>query len=129
MSQTKREASREDRVEIQFLEGVLRRAPENISVLEALGNLCTKAGRIEDGLAVDLKLTALQPDNPHVWYNRACSESLSEKFDDALASLRRAFSLGYNDIPWLLRDDDLEPLRDDPRLQKILAEITAAPSS
>jgi len=114
---------REQRVEIQFLEGVLRRCPGHEPAMEALGHLYTKAGRYEDGLQMDLEMTRRQPDDPEHWYNLACSFALVKLPHDAIGALDRAVTLGYRDAEWLLKDDDLKPLHADPRFRKLVARV------
>jgi predicted Zn-dependent protease len=114
---------REQRVEIEFLEQVLRRCPGHEQTLEALGHLYTKAGRYEEGLRIDLEMTRRQPGNPEHWYNLACSFALVKRPDDAINALDRAIHQGYRDAAWLLKDQDLKPLHSDPRFEKLVARV------
>lgn len=97
--------------EINFFESVLRRDGRYVEVIEILGNLYTKTGRIADGLRMDQKLVRLQPRNPTTHYNLACSLALSERPAAALRTLRRAVELGYADHDWMENDPDLASLR------------------
>ena len=114
---------REQRVEMNFLEGVRRRCPKHLPTLEALGHMFTQSGRYEDGLRVDLELTGQRPDEPLYWYNLACSYALTRRDGDALAALQRAIDLGYRDLQWLMQDEDLRSLRFDPRFIAILQQL------
>ena len=76
-----RRAGREQGVELRFLEGVRARFPDDPLVLKALGDLYTRVGRIEDGLAVDRRLVRLCPEEEMVWYNLACSCALAGRTD------------------------------------------------
>lgn len=109
--------------EIAFFEGVHRRCPQYIEVVELLGGLYTKMGRVADGLRMDRKLVRLQPENATAHYNLACSLALSKRRGDALASLRKAVSLGYRDYDWMEQDPDLESLKADPDFQTILHQL------
>jgi len=109
--------------EIEFFEAVHRRCPGYIDVVGLLGGLYTKAGRIADGLRMDRKLVRLEPDNPTAHYNLACSLALCKKRPDALRSLRKALSLGYDDLDWMEQDPDLEILKDDPEFRKLLSRL------
>ena len=51
--------SRDPEFEIRFFESVLRRAPNYANVVELLGGLYTRHGRIADGLRMDRKLVKL----------------------------------------------------------------------
>jgi tetratricopeptide (TPR) repeat protein len=88
-----------------------------------LGGLYTKAGRIADGLKMDRKLVRLEPKNATAHYNLACSLALCKKRPDALRSLRKAVSLGYDDLDWMEQDPDLETLKTDPEFRKLLGQL------
>lgn len=109
--------------EIEFFEAILRRCPDYTEVIGLLGGLYTKVGRIADGLKMDRKLVRLEPENATAHYNLACSLALCKKRPDALKSLRKAVSLGYNDADWMRQDPDLETLKSDPEFQKLLGQL------
>lgn len=109
--------------EMNFFEGVLRRDPKNIEVIEILGGLYTKKGRIDDGLRMDRKLVRLQPDNPHAHYNLGCSLALKRRKADAIRALTKAVELGYNDYEWMRDDPDLSGLQTNPRFIALLEKI------
>lgn len=114
-------ARKEDpQFDIAFYESVLRRDSSYVDVIELLGGLYTKTGRIADGLKMDRKLVRLQPDNATAHYNLACSLALSKRLADAMKSLRRAIELGYDDHEWMANDPDLEPLRANQEFQDML---------
>lgn len=108
---TKEKDPRELDVEISFLEGLIRRDPAYVEALQILGDDYTERGRIEEGLLVDQKLSQLEPQNPLVFYNLACSLSLAGKLDEAAHAVETALDLGYRDFKWLARDPDLKALR------------------
>ena len=110
-------------IEIEFFEAVHRRCPDYIEVVGLLGGLYTKVGRIVDGLKMARKLVRLEPDNATAHYNLACSLALCKKRPDALRSLRKAVSLGYDDLDWMQQDPDLEILKNDPEFQKLLGQL------
>src|SRR3954467_14648793 len=99
--------------DMTFYESVLKRDPTYADVIEILGSLYTKHGRIADGLKMDRKLVKLQPDNATAHYNLACSLALLKRNSDALRSLNHAVELGYKDFDWMLQDPDLEGLKHD----------------
>ena len=109
--------------EIRFYESVLRRSPRYTQVVELLGGLYTRQGRIADGLKMDRKLVRLQPGNPTAHYNLACSLALSRRKNDALRMLRVAVHLGYKDLDWMQEDPDLEALRQHPQFVALLAAL------
>ena len=96
---------------IEFIEGLIRRDPNYVDALQILGDHYTQRGRITEGLKVDERLARLEPQNPMVFYNLACSYSLAEEIDRAAAALEKALQLGYRDFAWLAKDPDLKKLR------------------
>lgn len=116
---------RGERVEMGFLEALRNRCPHHRLILEALGELYTRAGRFSDGLMVDLELTRVCPGEALVWYNLGCSYALLGRKDDAFRALSRAVELGYADSRWMNRDTDLESIRMDPRFKVLLKKIAA----
>ncbi len=112
--------------DISFYESILRRDPSYAEVVEILGGLYTKAGRIADGLRMDRKLVRLQPDNATARYNLACSLALSKRPGEALAILAQAIALGYDDAEWMANDADLAPLHKRPEFITLLELIRQA---
>jgi predicted Zn-dependent protease len=85
--------------EITFYESVLKRNPSYATVIEILGGLYTRQGRVADGLRMDRKLVRLQPGNATARYNLACSLALSKRKSAALSELKQAVQLGYRECP------------------------------
>ncbi|HEX4342637.1 MAG TPA: hypothetical protein VH255_04560 [Verrucomicrobiae bacterium] len=108
---------------ISFMEGLVRRAPDYIEALQLLGDHYTARGSFDDGLKVDEHLCTLEPTNPVVFYNLACSYSLTSQIDRAVFALDRALTLGYADFKWLAQDPDLDNLRRDPIYRDIETKI------
>ena len=92
-----RASQRDLDTKIEFLEGLLRRDPNYVDALQLLGDHYTQRGRYLDGLKVDERLARLEPRNALVFYNLACSYSLTDQFD------RAAFALGTGAQPRLPR--------------------------
>jgi len=109
--------------EVQFFESILRRNPKDSGVLELLGGLYTKQGRINDGLRMDRRLVRLQPENPTAHYNLACSLALKSRNPEALRTLEKSVALGYSDFDWMHQDPDLEGLRNHPGYKKLLDSL------
>jgi tetratricopeptide (TPR) repeat protein len=109
--------------EISFFESVLRRSPGYADVIEILGGLYTKNGRIADGLRMDRRMVRLQPENATAHYNLACSLALSGRKADALRALRQAVDLGYADLAWMMKDADLKELREHPAFTRLLTQM------
>jgi tetratricopeptide (TPR) repeat protein len=110
-------------VKIEFVEGLVRREPDYVDALQLLGDHYTQSGRYVEGLKVDERLARLRPGDALVFYNLACSYSLTEQFDRATLALEKALSLGYRDFNWLARDPDLHKLRQQPVYRDIEDKI------
>src|SRR5262245_46321802 len=110
-------------VKISFMEGIVRREPGYIEALQILGDHYTQRGRFDFSLKVHKKLSRLEPKNPLVFYNLACSYSLNSELDHAAGALEKALTLGYRDFKWLARDPDLRQLRQHPSYRTIEEKI------
>jgi tetratricopeptide (TPR) repeat protein len=120
---TKRQESKDLDIKIQFMEGIVRRDPNYIEALQLLGDHYTQRGLYDRGLKVDEQLSRLEPHNPLVFYNLACSYSLIGEIDPAAKALEKALTLGYRDFKWLAKDPDLRTLRKHPVFREIEARI------
>lgn len=109
--------------EIGFFESVLKRNPAYTEVVEILGGLYTKHGRIADGLRMDRKLVRLMPQNATAHYNLACSLALVKRKADALRALEQAVALGYRDYDWMQQDPDLDSLKTHPAFRTLLSDL------
>ncbi len=119
----KRQSNEDLDFEIAFYERILKRLPNSVDVLMALGNDYTERGLYEKGLRIDERLCRLRPTDPVVHYNLACSYALVGKVDQAIQTLERAIALGYHDCTYLEHDPDLEGIRRDPRFQALLGRV------
>lgn len=108
---------------IQFIEGLVRRDPDYVDALQLLGDHYTQRGLFTEGLHVDERLARLEPENPLVFYNLACSYSLTNEFEQAIRSLEHAIKLGYRDFNWLAKDPDLKKLRAHPTFLELKKKI------
>jgi tetratricopeptide (TPR) repeat protein len=108
---------------IEFMEGLVRRDPDYVDALQLLGDHYTQRGRFAEGLNVDERLARLEPQSALVFYNLACSYSLTEQFDRAVLALEKSLQLGYRDFNWLAKDPDLKKLRQQPVYRDIRDKI------
>ena len=122
-SKLTRKEGREIDVKISFLEGLIRRDPKYVEALQILGDHYTERGKFEESLRIDQRLANLEPGNPLVFYNLACSYSLNADYDLAATALEKALALGYRDFNWLARDPDLKSLRKHPVYRAIRDKI------
>ena len=122
---TSRASQRDLDAKIEFMAGLVRRDPDYVDALQLLGDHYTQRGLFNDGLKVDERLARLEPENPLVFYNLACSYSLTDQFERAALALEKALQLGYRDFNWLAKDPDLKKLRTQPVYRDIREKIRA----
>jgi tetratricopeptide (TPR) repeat protein len=109
--------------ETAFFEKVLEHSPDFIEALKALGDLYTKEGFIQKGLAVDQKLARLRPDDAVVLYNLACSYSLLNDITRAREAMKGSIEAGYDDLAHLEGDPDLLNLLADDEFSSFYKEV------
>ena len=65
----------------------------------------------------------LYPDDLSALINAACLSARAGQKDEALGFLERVFARGWGKRDWVEHDPDYDTLRDDPRFQKLLANL------
>lgn len=118
-----RQEKRDLDIEIGFLEGLVRRDPGYVDALQILGDDYTKRGKFTLGLKIDQRLAVLCPHNALVYYNLACSYSLTGRQEEAAEALERSLDYGYRDFKWLNDDPDLADLRDHSVYSRIKSKV------
>jgi TolB-like protein len=63
----------------------------------------------------------LSPGDPLMLYNCTCCYSRLGEVDRAIDTLGQAIAAGYGNFAWLKQDPDLNPLRDNPKFEALLA--------
>jgi tetratricopeptide (TPR) repeat protein len=58
------------------------------------------------------------------YYNLACAYASIGEIDNGVEALEQAVANGYEDLGWIEKDGDLNPLRKHPKYQKIIADLT-----
>lgn len=111
MKTSKTALNEQIKYEIKLYEELIKQKPHYTDALIALADLYTKVGEIKKGMVLDERLSKLCPGDEMVFYNLACSYSLTGQLKKAFEALRRAVELGYSDFKHLNHDLDLELLR------------------
>lgn len=107
--------------ELEFYGRILERNPDYIDVLRVYASNLTAKGLYARGLETDRRLVHLRPNDPIAHYNLACSYALLSMIDAAISSLESSLKLGYHDLESLMHDPDLEHVRGDARLGRLLS--------
>lgn len=118
-----RARARELDFEISFYEGLTKEGPVYPDALELLGDAYDGRGRFSDSVRVDHQLRELNPTDPLVRYNLACSLSRTGNFELAASELEQALELGYQDMRQLREDPDLADLRSHPAYRRIREKL------
>ena len=89
----------------------------------ALADTYRQAGRLDEARAVIEELIAQQPDYWATSYNAGRFETVAGDADSAFEHLRRAKELDSDgeSLAYFREDTRLDPLRDDPRFEELLA--------
>ena len=122
-SQLSAKENRDLDIEINFLQGLVNRDYEYIEALQLLGDDYTKRGKFRDGLKIDEQLAKLLPEDSMVFYNLACSYSLTNAINESIVALNKAVILGYSDSEWMDRDPDLNNVKSDNRYNSIRQKL------
>jgi hypothetical protein len=80
-----------------------------------------EAGKYADAADKGLELIEARPDQPYLYYNVACCESLAGRTADAIEHLRTAVEM-WEDCRGMARDDpDFDSIRDLPAFQEVFS--------
>ncbi|MDX1643583.1 MAG: protein kinase [Thermoanaerobaculia bacterium] len=71
------------------------------------------------------KATVIDPNNPAVLYNVACTYALLGKVEEGVDCLEQSIDSGMAQVEWIEHDPDLDPLRDNDRFQDLLTRVKA----
>jgi hypothetical protein len=66
------------------------------------------------------EIVAAHPQYPLLFYNLACSESLTGQRDEAIEHLGRAIAMSSEFLEFARDDADFDPIRDDPRFAELI---------
>ena len=80
-----------------------------------------KEGRYDEAADQGRELATAHPQYPALLYNVACCESLAGRKADAIEHLRLAIETSDRVRSYLAEDSDLDPLREEPGFQALLA--------
>jgi tetratricopeptide (TPR) repeat protein len=109
--------------ELDFFGRILERHPLYLEALRCHASNLAAKKRIEDSLQIERRIIQIKPKDSLAHYNLACSYALLKQHDLALGALRKALEFGYRDFRYIHQDEDLDPVRKDPRFKKLLREF------
>jgi hypothetical protein len=80
-----------------------------------------KAGKYAEAAEVGRKLIETRPDQPYLFYNLACCESLAGQTSDAMEHLGRAIDMWEGCRNMARGDTDFDPIREEPAFEELMA--------
>ena len=80
-----------------------------------------EAGRFAEAADKGLELIEARPDQPYLYYNVACCESLAGRSGDAITHLRTAIEMWEECREMARNDPDFDSLRDLPAFRELLS--------
>jgi len=83
-------------------------------------NRSTRAGRYAAAANRGRELVEARPDQPYLFYNLACCESLAGRSADAVEHLRRAIDMWEGCRDMASGDSDFDPIRAEPAFQALI---------
>ena len=107
----------------QALERHLTLDPDDSYAMDHAAGVLMLLGRRDEANRLLDRAIALRPDDYRTLYTAACTAALGGDYDRALDFLDRAVGTGRGDRVWMLNDNDLAPLRDNPRFQQIVDRL------
>ena len=82
-------------------------------------------GRDDEAEAWMDRIIASDPENAGHYYDRACLFARMGRLSESVAALRTAFEKGYRSFAHIRLDDDMDPVRELPEFQALIAEYEA----
>jgi adenylate cyclase len=79
-----------------------------------------QVGRKEEAKVQAAKAIELSPDDPLMLYNAACFYAQMGEKAAAIQSIKDAIAVGYGNFEWLMRDTDLDSLRNEPDFKELI---------
>jgi adenylate cyclase len=111
------------KLSLEASERVLKNEPDDVRALYMSGNNLIRFGEKAKGIARLAQAVALRPSDYGVLYNAACGYTFAGEYDHAIDLIERAVGTGRGFRAWFENDPDLDPLRNNPRFQQIVARL------
>ncbi len=123
----KEEADRYARLGIERAEAEMRLHPENSRPAQLGAPTLARLGERDKALEWLERTLFLDPDDPIVIYNAACTYSQLQEADMAFAALEKwAAITGSEQKMWIESDSDFDMIRKDPRFAKLMERLRLA---
>jgi TolB-like protein/Flp pilus assembly protein TadD len=104
---------------IRLMQARLELNPDDARACNLLAGALSIVGETAAALDYAARSLEIDPEDPMLLYNVACTYSNLGKLDDALSCLERAVDKGFGHKEWIEHDPDLNAIRDNPRFKAI----------
>jgi serine/threonine protein kinase/Tfp pilus assembly protein PilF len=111
------------RLGVQRAESHLELNPDDARAWYLGAGAVVQLGDPERGVEWAQRALAIDPDDPGVLYNVACTYANLGRIDDAVTCLEQAIENGFGHREWLDHDSDLDPLHGNPRFEALRARL------
>jgi serine/threonine protein kinase/Tfp pilus assembly protein PilF len=115
----KTEAEAAMRRSIRQIEQRLTLTPDDARASNLGAGVYSMLGENDKALEYAERSLAIDPEDPMLLYNVACTYANVGKPDDALSCLERAVDKGFGHKEWIEHDSDLDSIREHPRFKAI----------
>jgi len=105
---------------VQLIDERLELNPDDARALILGAGALASLGEQTKALDFAGRALAVDPDDPGILYNIACTYASLGKPEDAISALEGAVDKGYAHKEWMENDPELEPIRNSPRYQALL---------
>ena len=79
-----------------------------------------KLGESEKAREWNRRALAMEPDDPSVLYNIACTFAVEDQTEEAVAALNKAIDAGFGHWKWIEHDASLDQIRKNPGFAALL---------
>ena len=109
-----------DRRALKLIEDRLELNPDDARAWNLGALMLVELNQIERAIEFMKTSVRIDPDDPQLLYNVACTYAVLGRTEEALTSLEHALDNGYGHKDWLLHDPDFDSLRETPRFKAIV---------
>ena len=113
----------QEEFEIEFFGLILEQNSQNVDVIRRQAELMGVTGQHHKALELDRTLVALRPLDAVAHYNMSCSLAQLGEVAEAVATLRKAIELGYQDFAQIEIDSDLDTIREHPGFLSLMESL------
>jgi serine/threonine protein kinase/Tfp pilus assembly protein PilF len=93
--------------------------PDDARAANLSSGLYARLGEVDKAVEFAERSLSIDPEDPMLLYNVACTYAGLNRIDDALSCLERAVDKGFGHKEWIDHDPDLDGLRSTPRFKAL----------